>query len=83
MGNLTDWDSQMLKDELVSMALEQHAHAMRPSTQYKPTVYFDHLEKRWYALLGNDDRGVVGHGDSPEAAMTSFDEAWRSKGEPK
>ena len=50
----------------------------RPSVLWKPSLFRD--GNQWCALLGeNIQDGVVGFGDSPDAAMWAFDEAWREK----
>lgn len=58
----------------------QHAAAAqeRPCVLWKPSLYRD--GNQWCALLGeNIQDGVVGFGDSPDAAMWAFDEAWCEK----
>lgn len=58
----------------------QHAAAAqeRPCVLWKPSLFRD--GNQWCALLGeNIQEGVVGFGDSPDAAMWAFDEAWREK----
>ena len=50
----------------------------RPCVLWKPSLFRD--GNQWCALLGeNIQDGVVGFGDSPDAAMWAFDEAWREK----
>jgi len=47
----------------------------RPSVIFKPTITQD--GNAWIALLGDDLAvGVVGRGNSPEAAMRDFDKSW-------
>lgn len=47
----------------------------RPSVLFKPTLQPDGTA--WCALYGADLAvGVAGFGDTPEAAMRAFDEAW-------
>jgi hypothetical protein len=60
-------------------AWQQAAAAQeRPSVLWKPSLFRD--GNQWCALLGeNIQDGVVGFGDSPDAAMWAFDEAWREK----
>lgn len=60
-------------------AWQQAAAAQeRPCVLWKPSLYRD--GNQWCALLGeNIQDGVVGFGDSPDAAMWAFDEAWREK----
>ena len=50
----------------------------RPCVLWKPRLFID--GNQWCALLGeNIQEGVVGFGDSPDAAMWEFDVAWRKK----
>ena len=60
-------------------AWQQAAAAQeRPCVLWKPRLFRD--GSQWCALLGeNIQDGVVGFGDSPDAAMWAFDEAWREK----
>ena len=60
-------------------AWQQAAAAQeRPCVLWKPSLYRD--GNQWCALLGeNIQDGVVGFGDSPDAAMWAFDEAWCEK----
>ena len=60
-------------------AWQQAAAAQeRPCVLWKPRLFRD--GNQWCALLGeNIQDGVVGFGDSPDAAMWSFDKAWREK----
>jgi len=60
-------------------AWQQAAAAQeRPCVLWKPRLFRD--GNQWCALLGeNIQDGVVGFGDSPDAAMWAFDEAWREK----
>ena len=60
-------------------AWQQAAAAQeRPCVLWKPSLFRD--GNQWCALLGeNIQEGVVGFGDSPDAAMWAFDEAWREK----
>ena len=60
-------------------AWQQAAAAQeRPCVLWKPSLFID--GNQWCALLGeNIQEGVVGFGDSPDAAMWAFDEAWREK----
>lgn len=53
----------------------------RPSVLYKPELSLD--GNAWIALYGeNLQEGVVGCGDSPAVAMSSFDAAWYTKVKP-
>ena len=60
-------------------AWQQAAAAQeRPCVLWKPSLFRD--GNQWCALLGeNIQDGVVGFGDSPDAAMWAFDESWREK----
>jgi hypothetical protein len=60
-------------------AWQQAAAAQeRPCVLWKPRLFRD--GNQWCALLGeNIQDGVVGFGDSPDAAMWAFDKAWREK----
>ncbi len=60
-------------------AWQQAAAAQeRPCVLWKPRLFRD--GNQWCALFGeNIQDGVVGFGDSPDAAMWAFDEAWREK----
>ena len=50
----------------------------RPCILWKPRLFVD--GNQWCALFGdNIQEGVVGFGDSPDAAMWSFDNEWRKK----
>lgn len=50
----------------------------RPCVLWKPKLFID--GNQWCALFGeNIQEGVVGFGDSPDAAMREFDDAWRKK----
>lgn len=47
----------------------------RPSVLFRPAVYPD--GDQWCALYGgNLQEGVAGFGDTPDAAVRAFDEAW-------
>jgi hypothetical protein len=60
-------------------AWQQAASAYeRPSVVWKPRLTRD--GDQWCALFGeNLHEGVAGFGDSPDAAMWAFDQAWREK----
>ena len=60
-------------------AWQQAAAAQeRPCVLWKPRLFRD--GNQWCALFGeNIQDGVVGFGDSPDAATWAFDEAWREK----
>ena len=50
----------------------------RPCILWKPRLFID--GNQWCALFGeNIQEGVVGFGDSPDAAMREFDAAWYKK----
>ena len=63
----------------VGQAWQQAAAAQeRPCVLWKPSLFRD--GNQWCVLLGeNIQDGVVGFGDSPDAAMLAFDAAWREK----
>ena len=47
----------------------------RPSVVWRPQLSID--GNKWCALYGNNlQDGVVGFGDSPDAAMRDFDKSW-------
>lgn len=46
---------------------------MRPSVLYRPTL--SQVNGQWHAVYGE----VIGHGDTPDAAMRSFDVAWHRR----
>jgi hypothetical protein len=50
----------------------------RPSVLFRPHLSID--GNQWCALYGDNlQDGVAGFGDSPEAAMRDFDQAWGKK----
>ena len=50
----------------------------RPSAIYRPVLYQD--GDSWIALYGEDLQiGVVGCGETPEAAMAAFDQTWNNR----
>lgn len=60
------------------IAASEHA---RPSAVYRPALTLDGTA--WCALYGeNLMDGVAGFGDTPEAAMRAFDEAWMKQRTP-
>ncbi len=49
----------------------------RPSAVFRPALRID--GNQYCALFGADlQSGVAGFGDTPEAAMSDFDKAWRT-----
>ena len=67
----------MLQQEFSIAAYEMQ----RPSVLYRPSVGPD--GDKWCALYGDDlMHGISGFGDTPEAAMTDFDQAWRKQKTP-
>jgi len=50
----------------------------RPSVLFRPKVYW--AGNKWCALYGDIDTGVIGRGNSPDAAMWAFDKAWAEVG---
>jgi hypothetical protein len=72
-ANLGHYVHQALQD--VSAAGYEH---QRPSAVYRPALSLD--GNKWCALYGGDlATGCAGFGDSPDAAMRAFDEAWNAK----
>lgn len=56
-------------------AREASAEQCRPSVLFRPALSLD--GNQWCALYGaNLQDGIAGFGDSPAAAMRSFDSAW-------
>jgi hypothetical protein len=62
---------EMVSNEYLTAAYEQQ----RPSVLFRPTLSQD--GNAWLAIYGDLPTGVVGSGDTPAAAMESFDLAWR------
>ena len=64
----------------VPQHMQQEVYAVsgemtRPSVLFKPQLMAD--GDQWCALFGDDLRsGVAGFGDTPDAAMRAFDQAW-------
>ena len=61
------------------LRLQAAREALRPSTLQKPLVFRD--GNAWCAMQGSPDEtnlmeAVVAFGDTPEAAMSAFDDAW-------
>ena len=85
--------NEPLNDQYQSMAANAICHAAtmageawqmvafsyeRPSVLYKPKLYLD--GNKWCVLYGDNlQSGVVGFGDSPDAAMREFDKEWGNK----
>lgn len=69
----------MASNYIESVAQEFRSAAwehQRPSAIYRPALSID--GDQWCALYGSDiQSGVVGFGDTPEAAMADFDKSWR------
>ena len=62
-------------DEAMATAQE----GQRPCILFKPRLFRD--GDQWLALFGDNlQEGVAGFGDTPDAAMRAFDEAWLKKG---
>ena len=52
-----------------------HGELTRPSVLYRPSLTHDGTQ--WHALYGATlEDGIAGAGDTPEAAMRAFDQAW-------
>lgn len=62
---------------MAGSALEESAQIhSAPSAVFRPKLFID--GDLWCALYGDNlQDGVCGFGDSPENAMSAFDEAWR------
>lgn len=69
------YQKQLLQQEINAVAYEMR----RPSVVFRPTLTAD--GDMWCALLGeNLQVGVAGFGETPEAAMAAFDQAfWKEK----
>lgn len=65
--------------DMASLAIQSAAAQYeRPSAIYRPRLSVD--GNQWCALYGDNlQDGVAGFGDSPNAAMWSFDQAWNAK----
>ena len=75
------FEMEVIKEAICSEMAIIRAALAAPHVLYKPTLKPDGTE--WCALLGDDLMvGVAGFGDTPEAAMKAFDEAWRNEGTP-
>ena len=66
----------------ISVAAANIADAMtRPSVLYRPTRMADGT--MWMVLYGPDLAvGVAGFGETPDAAMKAFDDAWKNERTP-
>lgn len=65
------WARDAVQQELIAAAYEWR----RPSVVFRPSLLQDGAA--WCALFGDNlQEGVAGFGDTPEAAMTAFDQAW-------
>lgn len=52
-----------------------HGELTRPSVLYRPSLTHDGTQ--WRAVYGEEHgAGITGEGDTPEAAMRAFDQAW-------
>lgn len=70
MGN-----ARALLQEAIGMAGNE---MVRPSAIYRPAISID--GNQWCALYGeNLQDGVAGFGDTPDAAMRAFDQAWHNE----
>lgn len=63
------WSSTEAVKEAIKLILD------RPSVRYRPTLYRD--GDTWLAFYSDIEHGICGYGDTPEDAMTDFDERWR------
>lgn len=69
--------------EMAAHAIAESFYDYRaPSAIYRPAISMD--GDQWCALYGeNLQDGVAGFGKSPALAMSAFDKAWLSQGEPQ
>lgn len=66
------------RSEAASFERDRAADMKRPSYMLRPELSKD--GDKWIALYGDNlVVGVVGCGDTPEAAFADFDRAWVSK----
>ena len=83
--NLLPHEEAKLLNVARDEALIAHAdHAYLPNTPalaalFEPHEWVREAMRRAYSLGRQVQDGVVGFGDSPDAAMWAFDEAWREK----
>jgi len=69
---MNSFDSEMVRNDFSNLAYD----LMRPSRTMKPRVYVA-THGGWCAVYGeNEQSGVAGYGDTPEAACQAFDKAW-------
>lgn len=70
-----DYVTASIHQEAAVEELQRARRLNTPSAIYRPELFQD--GNAWCALLGRDIAvGVTGWGDTPEAAMKAFDEAW-------
>lgn len=63
------------RQHAIGAAQDIGINAARPSVLYRPTLVAD--GSMWCALYGDDLQvGVAGFGETPDAAMRAFDQAW-------
>ena len=71
---------QDIDDEKLAQRIELYAaaHPGSPSAVRRPKVF--HKSETWIALLGdNVEDGIIGYGDTIEAALRSFDARYLSQ----
>ncbi len=75
-GGMNSFDSAHTRQAFQEVAWEM----MRPSRTMKPKVTVVTQGKGWRALYGdNEQSGVAGFGDTPEAACLDFDKQWNGE----
>ncbi len=74
-GAMNSFHSEQVRTAFMELAYDLG----RPSRTMKPRVYVA-AHGGWCAVYGDDvQSGVVGYGDTPEAACQAFDKEWVSK----
>lgn len=77
-ATLAAFDISYLKEAATQQVHFVAAEMTRPSVLYRPALYPD--GNMWCALYGeNLQEGLAGFGETPDAAMKAFDEAWRAE----
>ncbi len=72
------WDMSFMIPVLQQEIILQHAEHARPCAVFRPALTMD--GNQWCALYGaNLHDGIAGFGDTPDAAMRAFDQAWISE----
>lgn len=80
MTMLRDFDCEVLRDrmaEVIAVQMDTAREQMRPFYLLAPHMRVYPDGDQWCALYGeNMQDGVVGFGDTPEAATQAFDAEW-------